>query len=283
MNPACANPSSRTGNRKPSIRVWSSSFSLSLYRAALFAVIAFLFSLNLHAADTVSNFDAANKLYEQGKYADAVAAYDQLLKSGDAPAVYYNRGNALFKLNQLGRAIASYRMAQNLSPRDPDLRANLQSARSRARGGTPYHAERWRVWLEQLTLNEWTLITALAVWTLFLLLALAQWRPNLKSKLGGYITGAGVAALLLGLCLGIQLDAGYFTRSAIVITGEAEVRNGPLDEAPSVYKVRDGLELNILDEKDNWLQVRDPAQRVGWVRRDQVLVFEPDGASKAKS
>ena len=89
--------------------------------------------------------------------------------------------------------------------------------------------------------------------------------------------------MLFGLCLGIQLNAGYFTRSAIVIAGEAEVRNGPLDEAPSVYKVRDGLELNILDEKDNWLQVRDPAQRIGWVRRDQVLVFEPGGSQRIKS
>jgi tetratricopeptide (TPR) repeat protein len=251
--------------------------------SALLLLAIALFSLNLHAADTVSSFDAANKLYEQGKYADAVAAYDQLLKSGDTAAVYYNRGNALFKLNQLGRAIASYRQAQSLAPRDPDLRANLQSARTRARGGTPYHAERWRVWLEQLTLNEWTLLTALAVWLLFLLLALAQWRPDLKIKLGKYTTSAGVAALLFGLCLGIQLNAGYFTRSAIVIASEAEVRNGPLDEAPPVYKVRDGLELNILDEKDNWLQVRDPALRVGWVRRDQVLVFEPDGSVKTKS
>lgn len=246
-------------------------------------LLVFLFSFAAHAADLTANFDAANKLYDEGKYSEAVAAYDQLLKSGDAAAVYYNRGNALCKLNQLGRAIASYREAQILSPRDPDLRANLQSARTRARGGLPYHAERWRVWLELLTLNEWTLLTALAVWLFFILLALAQWRPELKNALRKYIMGAGAGVLLLGLCLAIQLNAGFLSRSAIVTAGEADVRNGPLDEAPSVFKVRDGLELNILDEKDGWLQVMDPAQRVGWVRRDQVLLFEPTGVVKAKS
>ena len=238
------------------------------------ALISFFPLASLHAADFAGGFESANKLYEEGKYADALTAYDQLLKTGGvSEAVLFNRGNALFKLDQLGRAIESYRLAQQLAPRDPELRANLDFARTRARGGMPWHTERWRGWLGSLSLNGWTTLTVAAFWILFLLLALGQWRRELRPRLRNPILAAGAAFLLFGACLGIELGVNYFTPSAIVVTGETDIRNGPFDEAPSLYKVRDGIELTVIDRKDNWLQVADSAQRIGWVRQDQVLVF----------
>jgi len=63
-----------------------------------------------------------------------------------------------------------------------------------------------------------------------------------------------------------------FTRTAIVITRETAVRYGPLAESPTAFTVHDGAELRILDQKDEWLQVSTDPRRVGWLRRDQVLV-----------
>lgn len=241
----------------------------------LFTLLLAFLSLPLFARDLASDFDAANKFYEQGHYADAVTAYDKLLASGPvSESVYFNRGNAYFKLGQVGRAIASYRQAQRLAPRDRDVLANLQFARSRARGGAPYHADRWRTMLASLTLNEWTLLTCVALWVLFALLALNQWRPGLKLSLRNFVLGAGIAAVCFGICLFVSLNVDYLTPSAIVTVGEADVRNGPLEESPGVFKVRDGTELEVLDTKDNWLQVLDPAQRVGWMRQDQVLLLD---------
>jgi hypothetical protein len=197
-------------------------------------------------------------------------------------ALYFNHGNALFKSGQVGRAIASYRIAQRLAPRDSAVRANLQFARTSARGGSPYHRERWRTWLESLSLNEWTLLTALTVWLLFILLALRQWRPALQPALRKYLFPVCAAAIVFGACFGIVLNENCFTQTAIVITGEADVRNGPLDESQSLYKVRDGIEVEVLDRQNDWLQVVDSAQRVGWLRRDQVLLFDPSTASKEK-
>ncbi len=238
----------------------------------------------VHAADVTGGFETANKLYEGGRYADALAAYDRLLETGGASeALLFNRGNALFKLGQFGRAIESYRLAQQLAPRDPELRANLQFVRTRARGGAPYPSPRWRGWLDSLSLNEWTALTAAAFWVLFLLLALVQWRRELRTRLRPGIVAAALAALLLAAGLGIELNANYFTRSAIVTAGETDIRNGPFDEAPSIYKVRDGAELTVLDRKDNWLQIADSADRIGWVRLDQVLLFNPAAPSWTKS
>jgi tetratricopeptide (TPR) repeat protein len=250
-----------------------------------FALLIFMaLTFGVSAADLTPAFEAANKFYEEGKYPDAIAAYDKLLETGNSSAaLYFNRGNAYLKLGQLGRAIASYRSARLFAPRDPDLRANLQLARSQARGGTPYHLPRWRAWLGMVTLNEWTVLFVAAVWLLFLLLALTQWRRGLSESLRKYIYAVSAAGLCLGICFVLSLNADYLGKTAIITTGEAEVRNGPLDESPTLYKVRDGIELGVLDRLGEWLQVVDSANRIGWLRKNQVLIFEPGPARKDKS
>jgi tetratricopeptide (TPR) repeat protein len=206
-----------------------------------------------------------------------VAAYDRMLQAGSvSEALYFNRGNALFKMGQLGRAIASYRQAEQLAPRDADLRANLQFARTQALGGTPYRTSYWHRWLTTLTLNEWTLLTAGMLWVVFLLLALVQWQPELKGTLRNWILVTSMVLVFLGICLAATVNEHYFAQSAIVVAGEAEIRNGPLDESQTVYKVRDGVELTILDHKDGWYQVVDQA-----LRQEQVLPFE-FGAAQGK-
>src|SRR5580765_1961801 len=76
----------------------------------------------LRAENLATAFDQANRLYEQGKYAMAATAYEKLLQSEPAsPALYFNLGNAWFKAGQSGRAIAAYRQAEMLAPRDPNL------------------------------------------------------------------------------------------------------------------------------------------------------------------
>jgi tetratricopeptide (TPR) repeat protein len=248
-------------------------------------LLALLFCFtSIRAADAPADFEQANKCYEQGKYADAVSLYEKMLQQGNASlAVYFNRGNAYFKMGQLGHAIASYRQAEQLAPRDPELRANLQFARKQAQGGVSHPSERWRAYLNWLTLNEWTWATVIAFWILFLLLACMQWKPELRTRLRNPAIFAATAFIILGVCLAASLNEDYFTKSAIVVASEVDVHNGPLDESQASYKVKDGAELTILDQKDGWYQVSDPGQRVGWVRQDQVLVLSPKGTGKSKA
>src|SRR5881396_3448439 len=130
------------------------------------------------ADNIASAFEQANRLYEQGQFPEAAAAYQKIIVNGQvSPALYFNLGNALFKSGQIGRAILNYRLAEQLAPRDPDIRANLRFARNQVAGAGARPAGWWRRWTGQLTLNEWTTLAAAAVWLWFALLAIVQWRP----------------------------------------------------------------------------------------------------------
>src|SRR5262245_41058576 len=120
-------------------------------------MIPLAFRESLVAESTPASFEAANRLYFEGKYSEAAATYAMLETSGQSSAaLYFNLGNALFKSGQIGRAIFAYRRAQALAPHDPDVRANLQFARNQVQGpGAP--ATKSRAWLAKLTVNEWSI------------------------------------------------------------------------------------------------------------------------------
>jgi tetratricopeptide (TPR) repeat protein len=235
-------------------------------------LLALCFSVCAEAP--MAGFETANKLYEEGKFPDAASTYQKLIEAGRvSSALYFNLGNAFFKSGQTGRAIAAYRQAEQMTPRDPDVRANLQFARDQVSGPT-LSPTRWQQWLGKLSLNEWTLLTAAALWMWLLLLALGQWRPNLKPALKGGVTSFGIAVVLLGACLATAYTQLGLAQTAVVVVPEAVAHYGPLPVSPTSFTLHDGAELRVLDQKDDWIEVSSGPQRSGWLRRDQVAVLK---------
>jgi len=228
-------------------------------------VLQFPFSATFAALDPSASFEKANRLYEQRDYAQAAAAYEELLKAGyTSPALQFNLGNAFFKAGRLGKAIAAYRRAQATAPRDPDILANLQFAREQSRGPrvkTPL----WRAVLLRLSLSEWTIAASAGLWAVLGLLTLFQIKPSLRQSLRGTTITLGALTLLACLCLALAWSSASSNRIAVVITPQTEVRHGPLKESQPAFTAYDGAELEILDRKDEWLQVTAGPARTGWI------------------
>ena len=228
---------------------------------------------NLLAADAAADFSAANELYARGKFADAAAAYDQILQhGGESPAIWFNCGNAEFKAGHLGRAIAAYRQAGLLTPRDAELRANLAFVRNQVQGAA-LRESRWHTWPGSLTLNEAALLAAVCFWAWFGLLTARQIRPALAPRLRGVTRLAVALTIGSGAVLAVQA-ANHFTGSVAVVTAaEATARSGPFDDAQSTFTVHDGTEMRVLDRHDAWVQVADATGKIGWLSRQQVAVL----------
>jgi tetratricopeptide (TPR) repeat protein len=217
-----------------------------------------------------AQFDAANTLYAQNKFAEAATAYEQIIAGGSvSPALYFNLGNAHFKSGQLGHAIAAYRDAQELAPRDPDIRANLQFARNRVQGPRVTPA-RWQTWLANLTANEWAAVSTVAIWVMFGLLIARCVRPALTPTLRPWTLASIIAALAIFVGTRLAMHQSHSRFIGIITVADATIRNSPLDEAPSAFTAHDGAELRVLDHKDEWLQVTDDKHQFGWVKRSAM-------------
>jgi tetratricopeptide (TPR) repeat protein len=228
---------------------------------------------HLSAADVTADFSTGNRLYAEGKFSDAASLYKKILQTGgQSPALLFNYANAEFKAGNLGKAIAAYRQAELLAPRDSEIRANLGFVRNQVQGAT-IRESRWRDWLGQLTLNEWTLLAAGAFWLTFLLLAARQIRPVLGPKLKRATSLFATLTILFGAVLGLQAANHFSSQTAVVISAEAAARSGPFDEAQSALTARDGAELRVLDRHDDWVQVANGAGKIGWMNKKQVEVL----------
>jgi hypothetical protein len=227
----------------------------------------------LFASDVTANFPAANQFYAEGKFPEAAKAYEAILNSGAVSEnLLFNDGNAEFKSGSLGRAIAAYRRAAMLAPRDADVRANLEFARNQVQGSTVRESH-WQSWLGALTLNEWTALAVITLWVAFLLFAAMQIRPALKNVLHGFARIAMVVAIVFCACLATAATIHSSKSVAVVVLPDAVTRSGPFSDAQNVFAVHDGAELAVLDQRNGWVQVSDGSGRTGWMQGAQVEVL----------
>ncbi len=234
---------------------------------------AMLVAANVFAAEVSADFSAANKLYAEGKFADAASAYEKILQSGaQSPALLFNDANAEFKAGHLGKAIAAYRRAAQLSPRDAELRANLAFVRNQMAGAT-VRERFWQNWLGTLTLNEGAMLTAVLFWLTAALLIARQIRPALVPKLKSVTRLLVVLTFFSGAVLAVQAANHFLSATAVVTADNVTARSGPFDDAQTVFTVRDGAELSVLDQRDGWVQVANGTGKSGWLPAKLVEVL----------
>ncbi|MCC3158586.1 tetratricopeptide repeat protein [Hymenobacter sp. 15J16-1T3B] len=92
------------------------------------AEVAYRAALRAAPGSPAISFNLANALYQQGRYAEAIRLYRQLLATGPAaqrPQVWANLGNAYYQLHDLQRSEAAYRQALLSARTDARIRQDF--------------------------------------------------------------------------------------------------------------------------------------------------------------
>ena len=221
-------------------------------------------------------FDKANILYEQGDYTAAAEAYRALIENGgNSAATYFNHGNALYKVGHIGRALVEYHKALAASPRDPDILANIQFTREKLGTTAVLPRSFWQQFLLQVTLNEWTIVTVIPGWIWLFSSGLGFFLGGVRTGLSFVTKLSGFAFLGLAIILFIATNERLGKKYAIVTTEEAVIRFGPFEESRSSHNLVDGIEVQLLDHKDGWHQIRDPKGQLGWLHQESVRELPP--------
>ena len=215
----------------------------------------------------------ANAQYERGEYADAAQQYEALIDSGyEDAALYYNLGNAYFKMDELGRAVLNYLRAEELSPRDADIRANLELARGRTvdrveSGGESLFASVSNVARRWVTVGEMGVLSLL-LWVVSAIGigALIVWRtvPRRTVVRNGAVI-VSVATLLSLLLLLSMLYANPNEDSGIVVASKINVVSGPGEQYETEFTLHGGAQVRLVDSRQGWVRIALPGDDLqGW-------------------
>ncbi|HET9419082.1 MAG TPA: hypothetical protein VFO30_07055, partial [Chthoniobacterales bacterium] len=196
-----------------------------------------------------AEFSKATQEYSAGHFQEAINGYEALVRSGEWSAnLFYNFGNAYFRVADFGHAILNYERALALERHHPEAEANLRIARDQARALELAPAAIERA-LRFASVNEFAIAAAIAFWvTAFSLVWLLVARRR----------GAGMIALLIFSALifalaafaSYQLENGAKGKAlAIVVANNVEARLATADSAQTVLALPPGSEIQILSTR----------------------------------
>jgi tetratricopeptide (TPR) repeat protein len=216
-------------------------------------------------------FGRGNTAYEAGDYAQAVSLYDSVAAGVTSAELLYNRGNAYFKLGEVGRAIADYNRGYVLRPHDGDILHNLVYARQ-FRPDKSLTVENPLLKMLTALLRLPDAGSAHLFAGLFFLLgsaALAVLFMRGQRLFGWVALGLGVLFLY---CLLSSASWSTVTGAdrAAVVQPELTLRSGPGQEYKEIAVVHDGLEVTVREERPGYVLVQIPGGDGGWAESSSV-------------
>jgi hypothetical protein len=223
-------------------------------------------------------FRTAEELYNAGRFAEAAEHYENLVNQGVRDgSVCYNLGNAYFKSGRLGLAILNYERALEQMPGDADTKANLEFANTLIADVVegpdlpPYVA-----WLVDLYRAMDPSFSAFLLSIAFMVggaavsvLILGRW-PFLRSPAIYALVFSSVLAVVGAGVLAGKTSSSSEGVDAIVLVALSDVRSGPGETNPQLVEIHEGLKVNILGSREEWLQVSLPNGVTGWIRENHV-------------
>jgi tetratricopeptide (TPR) repeat protein len=245
-------------------------------RCIALGVLVFAFFLNPAQAETrpsfVERFYEANQAYKSDRFQEAVEGYLLLLKSGyENGHIYYNLGNAYFRLGDLGRAVLAFERARLLIPRDGDLSFNLSHARNQAQdeaADLPTSALVGFLGLDSLNRYE-----ALAAFSLMnvLFFTLLCIRLFSKSEWTYYLSIFLAIVISLAACAaGLKWYAWSTDDRAVVLAKEIVVQAGPDAKDTVLFKLHAGTLVRVQRTENGWTLLQLSKDKRGWAESNQL-------------
>lgn len=240
----------------------------------LMLVGSFVLSTTLMAQDK-SIADAA---YAKGNYEQAIRIYEEILKKNKSSEVYYNLGNAYYKINNITKSIIAYERALRLSPSDEDIIYNLNLARTKTIDRFTAESEMFFVtWYKQLvntlSIDGWAYagIVFLVLSLSFVLVYFFSSKLNFR-KLGFTLGILFCICFVLSLVFALQQDAKLDnTNAAVIKTSTAQIKITLDLKAGNAIVLHEGTKITITDRTiKDWFEVEAPNGVKGWVKTNSV-------------
>ena len=216
----------------------------------------------------------ADSAYIQGDYLKAISIYESVIgNQGVNATLYMNLGNCWLKRDEIAKAILCYERAYLIDPSDPDIRFNLELARTKTVDKvSPVNQLFIVVWFKKLLavldINGWAVLTVV----LFTLAIIMTGVLLLSKKRGArkISFSFGIIFLLLSILSIIfattQMGNLRNRDTAIIMSPSVTVKSTPSGSGTDLFIIHEGRKVQILDSSmKEWVEIRLEDGNTGWI------------------
>lgn len=225
-----------------------------------------------------ASMEKANRLYTEGNYTEALQEYKILLDAGyHSASVYYNTGNAYFKLNRLPEALLYFEKAALLAPGDDEVNYNLKMVQSLTGDKTEevpmFFLKRWvMAWVHFMSLDAWAWASVILFLLTagFLLLFLFANTLSLK-RIALYLT---VVMLVFSVSAVVSAQARYrlmyLNKGVVVMSSNVTAKSSPSESGRDLFVIHEGTRADAMDQVGEWCEIRLLDGNKGWIKTDDI-------------
>ncbi|MEZ4852960.1 tetratricopeptide repeat protein [Flavobacterium sp.] len=241
------------------------------------AILISNFVLAQNAAQIL--FEKANENYRQEKYELAASQYESILETQKVASaeLYYNLGNAYYKLGKVAPAIFNLEKALLLNPNDEAIQTNLHFAQKMAIDDIKVVPE---VGFSKLVYNftsmfsyntwAWISVTCAIAFLMFFIGYYFSSYTNIKRAffVGMFVLLGVLFVSILSAYLQKRFDANI--RPAIVFVESTFVKAEPKNSAENAFELHEGTKVYVKEELNNWKRIQLTDKTEGWVKKEAI-------------
>ncbi len=220
------------------------TFALPHRRQSLSLLLVLMLLAGPAFAATADTFAEGNAAYAKGDFKAALNLYSQALTTQQTANIWYNFGNANFRLGDLGHAAVAYERALVLLPWHSQAAANLQFIRKKTTARAPDPTALGIV-LGAIPPAASLWVAVGLAWLGFAWAGTALWR---RSGLGGVVGGLFLVALSASYAAGVIWWHRELSLTGVVVASSVQARHDPFEPGKNAETLPAGTALKRKSE-----------------------------------
>lgn len=247
----------------------------------ILVAVMLMFSAALYADNGLQLWNEANDAYSMGQYESALEGYRKIEDAGQhSYRLYYNMGNACYKLGRTGEAILYYERALKLNPAGEDARNNLQIARLQTLDKIEVVPEFiLSTWIKDIrnmmSSNAWAYVSVALFAVVAVLMLLFKFAPTTGQRKFSFVLACVVCLLAIFAVLfaaNLRANANSMDE-AVVMVPVSNVKSAPNSTGNNLFILHEGSKVEILEQAGKWCRIEISDGRQGWIQESDVEVI----------
>lgn len=247
----------------------------------IISFIYLLFSYAFSQENVNETFSRANKFYTDGKYQEAIDEYMKIMNMGyENGVVYYNLGNAYYKIGDIGKAILYYEKAKKIMPTDEDVDNNLKLVNLYiADKITPipelFYVRYFKNITKIMSPNSWmelflVMYIMLSICICVRIIIRQQKIKNVLKKSIFLFTFLTLLSLFIFIYSENELNKHNW---AIVMNEKTDVYASPSEDSTELFSIHKGTKIRLKRTEGLWIEITLADGKVGWIIKDNIEII----------
>ena len=244
-------------------------------------IFIILFTKIVFPSELENIFKEGNELYLKGEYQETIRIFESIYEKGyEGKSLFYNLGNAYYRIGKVGLAILYYEKAKKLSPSDEDINYNLAFANSKIVDKIEtlpkfFIFDWWENILALFSISGWTYLSYLFYLVILGSVGYYYFARSLKTQRVSFYSGivSTLFLILTVIFLIVNLNRELNVRYGVIVEQVVVTKFSPDQNSKDAFIVHEGIKVIAEDRVNNWVKIKLIDGKVGWLNENNLRII----------